>query len=548
MSPDNSAVLDRARAAVARRAWREAFELLAQADATSPLATDDLWRFAWAAELSGHTADAIDVLERAHDACIEAGRCLPAARAAFWIGMRLMSIGEHARGGGWLGRAQRLIERESPECVERGYLLLPQVQRHLGAGEDQAAREVASRAAELGERFAELDLVVLARTLEGKALLRLGDVTVGLALLDEVMATVTSPRISPHVPGIVYCDVIACCQQFYAVDRAREWTAALAAWWDAQPELVTFTGACLVHRSEILQLGGAWREAVEAAERARERLTRVTDPMLLAASHYQQAEIHRLSGALDAAEAGYRSASELGGEPQPGLALLRLAQGRADEAVSSIRRVLDTTTIPWRRARYLPACVEIMLGAGKLDAAQAAGDELEELARRFESEVLGALAAHALGAIRLAQGDAQGAVEPLRRAFAVWQTVGAPYIAAQIRVLVGRACRALGDEDGARLELAAARQAFARLGAAPAIAAIDALEQGRAPAREHGLTERELEVLRLLATGKSNKEIGRALFVSERTIDRHVSNLFDKLDVHSRAAATAFAYEHGLVG
>jgi DNA-binding NarL/FixJ family response regulator len=546
-------VLDRAREAYARRAWQEAFELLTRADAAAALGSDDLWRLSLAAELTGRMEILFATLERAHRAHADAGQCAQAARTAFWLGFRLMSVGEHARGGGWLGRAQRLVDRECGDCVEQGYLLLPQIMRQLGAGENAATRDLARRAAEIGERFADLDLVVLARTCEGKALLRLGEVAAGLSLLDEVLVTVTSSALSPQVPGIVYCDVIACCQQFYALPRAREWTAALAAFCDAQPELVSFTGACLVHRSEIMQLGGAWGEAIAEAQRAGERLSRATDPLLLAASHYQQAEILRLRGEREQAEAAYLRTSELGGEPQPGLSLLRVSQGRLDEALSSMRRVLDTTPVAWRRARFLPACVEIMLAAGELDAAQAACDELHALAASMQSEILGAISAHARGSILLARGSAQDAVEPLRHAFAVWQTAGAPFIAAQIRIQLGRACRLLGDSEGARLELSAARQVFERLGAGPALAAVEDAERalqtepGSTPPREHGLTARELQVLRLLASGKSNKEIGRALFVSERTVGRHVDNIFGKLAVHSRAAATAFAYEHGLL-
>lgn len=541
MSPD---ALDRARAAYDRRDWRRAFELLQAADAAASLDIDDLWRLGWSAALGGHDAVVLQTLERLYQAHVDRGECLRGARAAFWAGMNLVASGDVARGGGWLGRAQRLVEREGADCVEQGFLMLPHVFRHLAASEDDAAAALAARAAAIGERFAESDLIALARNLEGRALMRQGRVVAGLALLDEVLVAVTSGDVSPFVSGLVYCTVIASCQQMCALDRARAWSAALCAWCDGQPELDSFTGSCLVHRAEILQLGGEWQQALDEARRARERAA--TSAGTLAESHYQQAEVHRLRGELDAAEEAYRSASELGGETQPGLALLRLAQGRTDEAVGAIRRVLGTTTAAWQRARFLPACVEIMLATGKLDEARTASEELAQMARRFDTEVLAAMAAHARGALHLATGNAQAAVEPLRRAFAVWHQIGAPYIAARIRVLVAEACRALGDPDGAELERAAARQVFERLGAAPDLAALDAVDVATS-SRVHGLTGRELQVLRLIATGKSNKEIGRELFVSERTIDRHVANIFNKLDLHSRAAATAFAYEHDLV-
>jgi len=536
--------VDRGRAAYSRRDWREAFALLSGADDEAPLAIDDLWRLAWSAALTDHDDAHFRALERAYQRLVDDGQCRRAAYAAFWIGYRLLHRGEHGRGGGWLGRAQRLVERDGAECVEHGYLLLAQVRRHLAGDQPAEARAVAEAAAAIGERFGDADLVALARSLEGHARCAEGRFADGVALLDEVMVAATAEGLSPVVTGIVYCTVIACCQHAYAFDRAREWTDALARWCDREAERGTFNGTCLVHRAAILELGGEWRGAVDEIERARELLARSPDPRALAESHYQQAEILRLRGEHAAAEQAYRRASDLGGEAQPGLALLRLAQGRADEAVGSIRRALDTTATPLRRVRFLPASVEILLGAGDLDGARAACDELERIAGGVDSAVVGAIAAHARGAMRLADGDAPGAVEPLRRAFAVWHALGAPYIAARIRVLVGRACAALGDRDGAALELDAARQVFARLGAAPDLAALDA---DAAPPRAHGLTERELQVLRLLATGKSNKEIASELDLSERTIDRHVSNIFDKVDVHSRAAATAYAYEHGLI-
>ena len=296
-----------------------------------------------------------------------------------------------------------------------------------------------------------------------------------------------------------------------------------------------------------MQLHGAWPDALDEARRACERFTLGFDQQPPAAAFYQQAEVHRLRGEFTAAEEAYRNASQGGWEPQPGLALLRLAQGRIEAADAAIRRVLSVTTDQLQRTKLLPACIEIMLAGGAIPEARDACRELEEIAERFGIGVLSAQAAHARGAVALADGEAQAALGALRHAWQVWQQVEVPYLAARVRVLMGLACRALGDEDGGRLELDAARAVFAQLGAAPDLAWIDSLRQRAPSGRPQGLTPRELQVLRLVAAGKTNKAIATELCVSEKTVDRHVSNIFSKLHVPSRAAATAYAYEHQLI-
>jgi ATP/maltotriose-dependent transcriptional regulator MalT len=324
------------------------------------------------------------------------------------------------------------------------------------------------------------------------------------------------------------------------LDRARVWTSALAGWCTEQPQLVTFTGHCLVQRVEILELAGAWHDASEEVRQIRER-TVTGDPEVFGDASYREGELHRLRGDLSAAEESYRLATEKGCDAQPGLALLRLAQGQTENAVNAIRRVLATTTPRWKRAHFLPAAVEIFLGAGELEEARRACAELEEIARDHRTELLVAMASHARGALALVEGDGPTAATALREAFLVWNRAGAPYVAARIRVLLSRALESLGDRDGADLELGAARKVFAELGAVEAAGA-------RPKPGSHGLSKRELEVLLLLASGKTNKVIGRDLYVSERTVDRHVSNIFAKIGVSTRAAATAFAYEKNLVG
>lgn len=538
--------IERGRRSFERRAWATAYDELARADRELSLQADDLERLATATYFLGRDDEYLGTLERAHAAHLNAGGDARAVRCAFWLGFRLLMRGETGRANGWLARAERLLEQQASDCAERGYLLLPVVERHLESGDFESAYGLASEASAIGERCGDADLVTCARHQQGRIRVQQGRIQAGLALLDEAMLTVTAGELSPMVTGLMYCSVIAACQQVYAFDRSREWTAALARWCEGQPDLVPFTGACQVHRAEIMQLQGAWSEAIEEARRACARSPTI-NRHATAAGFYQQGEIHRLKGELAAAEEAYRRASQLGHEPQPGLALLRLAQGRTEAAVRAIRRIAGTTVEPLQRMSLLPALIEIMLAANEVADARAACRELEDTVRRFDTGIPGAIAAQARGAVELAEGDAQAALRSLRRAFEAWQRIEAPYAAARVRVLIGLACRALGDEDGARLELDAARAMFERLGAVPDLDRIEPLTRKSASRDAGGLTARELEVLRLVAAGETNKVIAGKLSLSEKTVDRHVSNILTKLDVSSRTAATALAYRRKLV-
>jgi DNA-binding CsgD family transcriptional regulator len=545
-------LLERGRACFERHAWNDAFRALSLADASTPLATDDLQRLATSAGLTAREEEMLPAQERLYHACLESGERLAAARAALWLGFRLFARGEAGRAGGWLGRAQRLVEGEGRDCAEQGYLLLPAGQRHLNMGEFDKAHDAAARAATLGERFGEADLVAFARNLQGRALLGQGRLDDGLVLMDEAMIAATSGELSPLVTGLVYCSAISSCQRIYAFDRTREWTAALHRWCNAQPQLVMFRGHCLVDRAEIMQMGGSWPEALEEARRAVDCCVGPFDRETAGRAHYLQAEIHRMRGEVAGAETAYRTASRFGVEPQPGLALLRLAQGDGEAAARAIRRLVSATDDRLERTRFLPAHVEIMLAVGDLEEARGASRELDETASAFNIEALAAIASQACGAVQLAEGNARVVLDPVRRAFGLWQQVGVPYLAARLRVLLARACVALGDVESARLELEGAREVFAGLGARPGLAEVEAIgasltRDRRGAADRHGLTARELQVLRLIARGKTNKSIASELSLSGKTIDRHVSNIFTKLDVSSRAAATAFAYEHQLI-
>jgi DNA-binding CsgD family transcriptional regulator/tetratricopeptide (TPR) repeat protein len=539
--------LEQGRAAYAGRAWRSAFESLSRADEEDLLEVEDLEQLAVSAYLLGHDGDSAVFLERAHNLHVASGQVLRAVRTAFWIGMVLVFKGEVGPGSGWLARAQRLLEQEGEDCAERGYLLLPLVFRHDQAGDWEAAAEVAKQAAEIGERFDDADLFALAMHERGHTLATHGRVAEGLALLDEAMLAATSRAESPIVVGIVYCGVILACVETYEVRRAQEWTDVLARWCDEQPDLVAFTGRCRIHRAEILQFKGAWSEALEEARLAEERLVGRFNRSATAQAFYRQGELRRLRGELEGAERAYEAASRYGLEPQPGLALLRVAQGRGDVALAAIRRALAEATERSRRPALLIAAVEIMLSRDEVEAARDACRELRAIADEYGSALLGAAALHAEGAASLHEGDPTRALAALRQAVTEWSALDAPYEAARARVLVGLACSELDDADGARLELEGARETFVHLGAEPDAGRVESLLR-RGPERDtHGLTGRELEVLRLVASGRSNREIASELVISEHTVARHVQNIFAKLGVSSRTAAASFAFAHELV-
>ena len=540
--------LERGRESYARRAWREAYESLRRADQASPLHAEDLELLARSAYMLGRDEDYRSGLERAHHAWLDNGDAPRAARCAWWVGHNLLFCGESAPAQGWFARGQRLLERENRDCVERGYLLIPTLLQHLFGGDHEAAFDTAVDIAAVGERFGDRDLVSIALMEQGHALVRQGRTAAGLQLVDETMVAVTAGELSPIVAGIVYCNTIAFCRDVYELRRAREWTAALTRWCEQQPDMVAHQGLCLVHRAEIMTLGGAWPEALEEAREVAERFTGgALNQRALGHAAYRQAELYRLRGEVRTAESLYREASRLGREPQPGLALLRLLQGKRDTAAAAIRRAMSETSAPLSRAALLPAYVEIMVAVEDVDAARSASRELAELAARQGSDMLEAMAAQAQGAVALADGDARAALVALRRAWDSWHELEAPHEAARARVLLGRACGSLGDDDTAELELEAARNVFAQLGAAPDVAWVDSFARAGEARDTHALSPRELEVLRLVAGGRSNREIASALVISERTVARHLQNIFAKLGVSSRTAASVFAFEHDLI-
>jgi DNA-binding CsgD family transcriptional regulator len=538
--------LTRGRESYRGRAWQVAYSALRLADQEGILDPADLEQLATAAYLTGRREQFVRSLERAHHSYRDRGEQLPAVRCAFWIGIDLALRGQTGPATGWFGRARRLLERVDGERVEHGYLLLPEVLSLVSSGDWEAVAARAARAAEIGERFGDRDLFALAVHEQGHALVRQHYVAEGLRLLDEAMVAATTDALSPIVTGLVYCGVIAYCRELYELPRAQQWTVALTRWCNQQPDLVTYTGECLVHRAEIMQVQGDWPDALDEAGLAYRRFVDGANRTLAGHARYREAEIHRLRGEYPAAERAYREASDHGWQPQPGLALLRLAQGGTATAAATLQRVVSEATEPLTRAGLLPAYVEVMLAAGDLGAAHGGSRELTAIAEAHRNSTLAAMAATARGAVALAGGDAAAALVALRRGLRQWQELAAPYEVARVRELCGRACRALGDGESAGLELAAARSTFAELGAAPDLARIDADPVARSGDDGTGLSPRERQVLRLVAAGSSNRTIATELVLSERTVERHVANIFRKLGVSSRAAATAYAYDHRL--
>jgi DNA-binding CsgD family transcriptional regulator/tetratricopeptide (TPR) repeat protein len=548
-----TAPVERARTAFARQEWRDAFRAFAETAEAESLDPADYERLAVSAYLVGEDDECVEAWEAAHRAALDAGDGAGAARCAFWLGLCLMLRAQVAQASGWFARAERLIEDARLDCAAAGYLLIPGALGALEGGDAGAARDLAVRATELANRFDDPDLRAFGTLGHGQALIAMGDTAGGTARLDEVMVSVTAGEVGPVTSGIVYCAVILECMDLFDMQRASEWTDALSAWCDAQPDLVPYRGQCMVHRSQLQQAAGDWADAITSIEEACQRLTDPPHPAL-GLAYYQEAELHRLVGAFDDAEASYRLASRHGRDPMPGLALLELARGDVDAAATSIQRALHEARSPQQRPALLFAAVDILRATGDLPGARSAADELAGIAAGSSSEVLDALSAQSKGTVLTGEGDPATALPELRAAAMAWQSLQMPYEAARTAVLFGLACSALGDRTTAALEFGNARETFTELGAVPDLERLATLSKGlvegaipRAGATAATLSPREREVLAQVVAGRTNRQIAEALVISQHTVARHLEHIFAKLGVTSRAAATAYAYEHDLL-
>jgi DNA-binding CsgD family transcriptional regulator len=532
-----------ARDAYERREWVAAYQALSDVD-DAEMQADDFTALATTAYLLGRRNDCVQALQRAFQANLDAGDEAAAARAALRLALVLILGGEPAVGGGWADRAQRILDGIDGDLVERGYALVYETFRHIFAGDFPAAFEGTSEIAAYGQRFDDPDLLAQGLNMRGRLMTHAGQVQEGLRLMDEAMVGVVAGDVSPIIAGIVYCTMIEACLWVSDFGRMAEWTRALTTWCEAQPGLVAFTGQCAVHRGQLMRLRGAYDDALDELERAARRYELLGGDPAVGLAHQERGDVLRLVGDFDGAAQEYDEATRFGSKAQPGRALLWLAKGETAAAATAITTVLGEVGDPIERNRLLPAAVEVLVAAGEIDDASAMTAELGEIAGSFGCPALHAATAAATGRVELARGEAASAAAAVRSAVKQWTTLSAPYEVARCRVLLGQALRLLGDERTAASELTLAHATFAELGAKPAeLEVARLLGAGYVPGN---LSPRELEVLRLVAAGRTNAQIAAELFVAEKTVARHLSNIFNKLDVDSRTAAAAFAFEHGL--
>jgi DNA-binding CsgD family transcriptional regulator len=537
----SSSDLDAGRSAVADRRWADAFELLARADARGELAASDLDLLGTVALLRGEPRASVEAMTRAYSAHLGTQDAASAARSAGWLALETIELGDFTNSVVWAARAMRITNGMPNPAALAGFAQLAPAVGQLGSGNPADAAQRFREIRAVADRYDDRELGVNARLGLGKSLIEMGEIAEGFACFDWCMTVIAADEIAPVPTGVISCAIISDALLAFDLERATAWTAVLDRWCAAQPELVTFSGQCEALKAALLLIRGRWEEASAAAELALSRF-RAGDYRAVWGAPYQLAELGRLRGAFHSAEESYRRAGESGWEPQPGLSLLHLAAGRTQRAQEEIRRSVAGAD-PFSRRFLLPALIEIEIAAPDLAAARGALDELIATSGRATTPMLEATIAAAEARVLLAEGD-PAAATAAREAVDRWTRVGARYEAARCRVLLGIALRSTGATAGATAELDAARGVFLALRADPALAALGAARGDRRPTT---LTPRELEVLRLVSTGLTNRAVGMKLSLSEKTVARHLANIFAKLGLSTRAAATAYAYENGLV-
>ncbi len=491
----------------------------------------------------GRLDECIESREGAYARYDELSESRHAGQCAVWLYEHYCFKARPAIAGAWLRRARHALEHDH-DCPEYGALRLREAEVAHGGGNLGVGEEAAREVVLLGRSLRVPDLEAEALQTLGRILIDEGRWAEGLSALDDAMLFAVEGRLRPYSTGKVYCSLISACEALGELGRAAEWSEATTRWAQRHP-LAVFPGLCRVHLASSLRTRGRWDEAEQQARQACLELTTL-NVASAAAGHAEIGEIRRRIGDLTGAEAAFRKAEELSGQPQSGLAVLRLAQGNTDAAVAIISRALDDIT--WNRlgrAQLLPAQAQIAIAADDMAGAVTALEELESIARDFASPALIAAAASTRGRVQLASGD-RGAVATLRQAADRWQELGAPHEVATARMLQGAALREEGDLDAAATAFESAGALFSQLGAKFDLLSLSNFTNC-SPNLPAGLTTRECEVLRLVAAGKTNKQIAGELFLSEKTVARHLSNIFAKVDVTSRSAATAFAYDHHLV-
>jgi DNA-binding NarL/FixJ family response regulator len=528
-----------------RTAWADLYEELRGGE-LSELSPEELEALADAAWWTSRINESISARRKAYSGFAARGNRRRAAYSAWFLFWDHLFRGDTAVAGGWLRRAERDLAAE-PECIEHGYLEFAHAELSLWDGEVEESLSAAERIQAIGERVGSPDLLALGLECRGRGRIAQGRIGEGVADLDEAMCSVIADELSPLFTGWIYCHVLVACWELTDLQRAAEWTDAALRWCEDLPSTdAPFRGLCRIHRVEIATLRGEWAEAEAQALRTSDELLSY-EPHCAGMAFDAFGEVRRRMGDLEGAEVAFARAHELGHQPQPGLALVQLARGRIESAAAAIRLALASGAGEgFSRARLLSAQAQVALAAGDLRAATESVTELEALAGRLGTTAVQALAAGSTGALRLAEGDSDAAVPSLRAAVRAWQGLNAPYEAALARELLSTAVRLAGDEQGAQLELEVAHAVFERLGATSDMSRTARRLRGDTsfPA---GLTTREVQVLRLVARGSTNREIAAQLTISEHTVARHLNNIFAKLDVSSRAAATAYAFTHGIV-